>query len=137
MDGISTGELAERAGVGKETIRYYERRGLLPEPPRTDAGYRQYAPEDVRRLRFIRTAQKLGFTLDEIGGLLSLRVESDGSCEAVEGRARGVLDRIEGQIEDLRGMKEALEELLQACRAAEPTEPCPILSAIEDEEVAS
>lgn len=137
MDGITTGELAERAGVGRETVRYYERRGLLPEPPRTEAGYRQYSPEDVRRLRFIRTAQELGFTLDEIGGLLGLRVRPDGSCEAVEARARNVLDRVERQIGELRGMKAALEALLQSCRAAEATDPCPILSAIENEEVGS
>jgi len=137
MEGITTGELAERAGVGKETVRYYERRGLLPEPPRTEAGYRQYSPDDVRRLRFIRTAQGLGFTLDEIDGLLSLRVHPDGSCRAVEARARTVLDRVERQIGELRGMKAALQELLRACRGAEPTEPCPILSAIENEEVGS
>ncbi|NIP57550.1 MAG: MerR family transcriptional regulator [Gemmatimonadetes bacterium] len=137
MERITTGELAERAGVGKETIRYYERRGLLPEPPRTEAGYRQYSAADVRRLRFIRTAQDLGFTLDEIDGLLGLRVHPDESCRAVEARARAVLDRVERQIGELRGMKTALEELLRACRAAEATEPCPILSAIENEKVGS
>lgn len=132
MSTFTTGELAERAGVGTQTVRYYERRGLLREPPRTDAGYRQYDDSDVDRLRFIRTAQRLGFKLEEIDELLGLRVETDGSCDEVEARARAVLDRIDGQISDLRAIRRALGELLEACRKAEATDPCPILSAIEE-----
>lgn len=134
MDGITTGELADRADVNVQTVRYYERRGLLPEPPRTDAGYRRYGPEDVRRLRFIRRAQELGFTLDEIGELLELRVEDGSRCRPVERKAREVLGRVEEQMTDLRRIHEALVELVRKCEAAEPTEPCPILAAIDVDE---
>lgn len=131
MDGITTGELAEKADVNVQTVRYYERRGLLPEPPRTESGYRQYGLEDVRRLRFIRRAQELGFTLDEIAGLLDLRVDRREECDAVERQAREVVDRVEGQMADLRSIRDALTELIRKCREAEATEPCPILSAID------
>ena len=80
MDGLSTGEIAKQGGVNLETIRYYERRGLLPKPPRTPSGYRTFDPEAVRRIRFIKQAQGLGFSLKEIKALLALRVDPCSSC---------------------------------------------------------
>jgi MerR family transcriptional regulator, copper efflux regulator len=82
------GELANAADVGVETIRFYERKGLLPEPPRSDAGYRLYDAEAVRRVRFIRKAKDLGFTLSETKDLLDLRVTDTSTCEDVANRAR-------------------------------------------------
>ncbi len=89
---LTIGQLAASAGVGRETIRYYERKGLLEEPPRSAAGYRHYPPDVPRRLRFICRAQELGFTLAEISGLLDLRVDEVSACAAVETRAREKLE---------------------------------------------
>ena len=96
---LTIGALARAAEVGVETIRFYERRGLLAEPPRTAAGYRQYPVNTVDRLRFIRRAQRLGFTLSEISELLELRVDEVAACGTVEVRARDKLADIEGKIE--------------------------------------
>ena len=136
MENLTTGQLAEEAGVNVQTVRYYERRGLLPEPPRSPAGYRQYRPHDVVRLRFIRRAQTLGFRLSEIEELLDLRVREDGTCDAVQARAEAAVARIDTQIEMLARMREALAALLEACRAREPTGECPILEKLEKEESA-
>lgn len=132
MDTMTTSELASGAGVNVQTVRYYERRGLLPEPPRTRSGYRQYRPDDLRRLRFIKRAQDLGFRLAEIAELLSLRVWADGSCGEVQDRAEGAISRIDEQVEHLTRMRQALASLVRACRQREPTGECPILEALED-----
>ncbi|MDX1632862.1 MAG: MerR family transcriptional regulator [Thermoanaerobaculia bacterium] len=128
---FSTGQLAEKADVGVQTVRYYERRGLLPPPPRTEGGHRKYGPDDLRRLRFIRRAQDLGFQLDEIKELLDLRVVEGEPCERVGERADQVIDRIDERLEDLERMRRALVELRLACERAEPTDPCPILGSLE------
>src|SRR5207237_9845446 len=86
MEILSIGQVARRAGVGVETVRFYERQGLLEEPPRRASGYRQYSEEVVSRLRFIKRAQQLGFSLKEISELLLLRVDAQASCEEVKGR---------------------------------------------------
>jgi DNA-binding transcriptional MerR regulator len=91
------GELAIHAGVNAQTLRYYERRGLVGANRRTGSGYREYGPNAVRQVRFIRRAQDLGFTLDEIGDLLGLRADSSKSCSAVEKSASATLERIEGE----------------------------------------
>lgn len=129
---LTIGQLAERTGfgVGVETIRYYERKGLLDEPPRTPAGYRQYPPGTVDRLRFVRRAQALGFTLDEIGDLLELRVDEVAACPSVEESARTKLELVKSKIRELRRIRRSLEHLLRACRAREPTSECPILEAL-------
>jgi len=129
---LTIGELAERTGfgVGVETIRYYERRGLLKEPPRTPSGYRQYAPETVQRLRFIRRAQGLGFTLEEIGDLLELKVDDVSACPSVEARARAKLDDVATKIGELRRIQRSLDGLVAACRARESTGECPMLEAL-------
>jgi len=131
---LTIGQLAERTGfgVGVETIRYYERQGLIDDPPRTPSGYRQYAPEMVERLRFIRRAQGLGFTLEEIGDLLELRVDEVSACPGVEESARVRLEDVSTKIRELRGIKRSLERLVAACRAREPTGDCPILEALQE-----
>ena len=110
---LTIGALADAADVGRETIRFYEREGLVPDPPRSPAGYRLYGPEIVGRLRFIRRAQQLGFTLSEIAELLDLRVDDPAGCDAVEARARRKLADVEDKISDLRRMGDALSRLVE------------------------
>jgi MerR family mercuric resistance operon transcriptional regulator len=97
---LTVGALAGAAGVGRETVRFYERKGLIDEPPRTPAGYRRYPQDTVQRLRFIRRAQELGFTLGEIADLLALRVDEVSACGTVEVRAREKLKQVETKIAD-------------------------------------
>jgi Hg(II)-responsive transcriptional regulator len=129
---LTIGALAKEAGMGVETIRFYERKGLLPEPPRTAAGYRQYAPDAVERLRFIRRAQGLGFSLKGISELMDLRVDEVAACGAVEQHAREKLAQVAGKITELRRIETALHRLVSACEAREPTSECPILEELED-----
>ena len=130
---LTIGALAQAAGVGVETIRFYERKGLLPEPPRTLAGYRQYPGDTVDRVKFIRRAQGLGFALREISELLDLRVDEVAACGPVEAQAREKLEQVAGKIEALRLMETALHRLVEACEAREPTGACPILEELDHE----
>jgi Hg(II)-responsive transcriptional regulator len=125
------GEAAARAAVNAQTLRYYERRGLLPAPARRRSGYREYDRGAVSRVRFIKHAQALGFTLDEIAGLLALRVDGKTACAQVEGRAEGAIGRIEKKITDLRRMRRVLTRLAAACRRQHLTGDCPILQALD------
>ncbi len=129
---FTIGPLAKQAGVGVEAIRFYEREGLLPEPPRSASGYRQYSSDSVQRLRFIRKAQTLGFSLNEISELLDLRVDEVGACGAVELRAREKLARVADKITELRRIETALQQLVWACEAREPTGECPILEELKE-----
>ena len=129
---IRTGEVAARAGVNIQTLRYYERRGLFPTPRRTSAGYRQYADDAVARLRFIKHAQELGFSLNEIQDLLGLRVRHGAACDAVERTTRQKIEVVQQRIRDLQRMKRTLERLAAACAARRPTDDCPILEVLED-----
>jgi DNA-binding transcriptional MerR regulator len=131
---LTIGQVARRARVHLDTLRYYERRGLLPVPPRTAAGYRQYLPETVRRVEFIKRAQALGFTLDEIDGLLTLRVTPGRGCKTVERRARSAIARLDRHLAELHHMRRALARLTDACRAKHATDECPLLEAIEPHE---
>lgn len=134
MDSLSIGQLARAAEVGVETIRFYEREGLIAEPPRRHSGYREYPPEAVARVRFIRRAKELGFTLKEIAELLTLRVDPEKSCADVRALAKAKVADVEAKMRDLARIKAALEELARACRGKGPTSECPILDAIEQEE---
>lgn len=134
MDFLTIGKVARRAGVGVETVRYYEREGLIAEPNRRPSGYRQYDEQTVRRIRFIRHAKELGFTLREIRELLELRVDPDCSCADVRKLANAKIADIEQRIETLQRMKEALSALVTACRRRKRTDACPILEAIDDPE---
>jgi len=128
---LSIGQVARLAAVGVETIRYYEREGLIDEPPRTESGYRQYPPETVLRIRFIRHAKELGFSLKEIGELLSLRTDSGASCVDVRERATAKISEIETKLQSLARMKDVLLTLAATCTGAGPTSECPILEALE------
>ncbi len=130
---MTIGQLAKRAGVNVQTLRYYERRALLPAPPRTGSGYRQYPVESVRRIAFIKRAQDLGFTLDEVSELLAFRVDSRTNCETVEARAAGAIARIDAKMAELERMRTALGTLVDSCRTRRATSDCPILESLEDE----
>lgn len=135
MEVLTIGQLAKQAGVGVETIRFYEREGLLAEPKRRPSSrYRQYSPQAVRRVRFIRHAKELGFTLKEIQELLHLRVDPDSTCAEVRRRAQSKVADIEARISSLERMKGALERLAARCRGRGPTKECPILEELDREE---
>jgi len=128
---LTIGKLATQGGVNIGTIRYYERRGLLITPQRARSGYRLYADDAVRRLQFIRQAQLLGFSLNEIQELLSLRMQPGTTCADIRQRARQKIAAVDNKIEDLRRIKGALTTLAAACRGTGPTSECPILEALE------
>ncbi len=134
METLTIGKLAKKAGVNIETIRYYERRKLIPEPPRRESGYRQYGPDFVIRIQFIKRAQELGFSLNEIAELLALRIDPETNCSEVRNRAESKITNIEGKIQTLQSMKQALVELVQVCNRNGTTGECPILETLEGKE---
>jgi MerR family transcriptional regulator, copper efflux regulator len=131
---LTIGTVAKRAGVPIDTIRYYEREGLLPEPLRRASGYRSYNDSAVSRLRFIRRAKDLGFTLDEIRDLLALSADRHRGVKAVRERAQQRLERIDARIAELTRIRKGLEQLIEACPGRGDPEQCPILRALADEE---
>ncbi len=131
---LTIGQVAEAADVNVQTIRYYERRGLFPTPRRTPTGYRQYTDDAVARLRFIKHAQDLGFSLQEIQELLGLRVRHGAACDAVEKRTRQRIQVVQQRIRDLQRMKRTLERLAAACADRRPTDDCPILEVLEHDD---
>ena len=133
MNNMTIGKLAQRCGVGVETIRFYEREGLIEEPQRRDSGYRQYPEETARRVRFIKRAKELGFTLKEIRELLALRIRPEATCGDVRHQAEAKIADIEQRIVMLQKMKQALARLTVACSGRGPTSQCPILEAMEDD----
>jgi MerR family transcriptional regulator, copper efflux regulator len=133
-DRLTIGKLAQLGGVNLETVRYYEREGLLPKPPRTTAGYRIFPRDAARRLRFIKRAQELGFSLSEIRELLSLRVKSGARHAEVRMRARSKIVDIDQKIRTLQRMKNALRTLTERCEACAPSAACPIVESLEDNE---
>jgi len=133
MERMSIGRLAKTAEIGVETIRFYEREGLLPEPERTASGYRQYPADTVARLGFIRRAKRLGFSLGEIRELLGL-AEARGDRGRVKALAEHKLAEIEQRIEELRRMRGALAELTRQCSGHGPVAGCPIIEALHENE---
>ncbi len=133
METLKIGQLARRAGVGVETVRFYERRGLIDEPPRRASGYRQFSPETVGRLRFIRRAKELGFSLGEIKELLDLRVSPETPRGEVKRTALAKIADLEERIATLEQMKSALQEITAACSGEGPVGSCPILDALEND----
>lgn len=130
---LTIGKVAKAAGIGTETVRFYERQGLIAAPPRTAAGYRQYPAETVARLRFIRRAKVLGFTLDEIGELLGLRIEGGQSCDAVRSLASEKLADIQRRLTELERMARVLRGLISSCDLDLESDACPILDALDED----
>ncbi len=134
MSGLKIGQVAKRAEIGIETIRFYERKGLLEEPPRRESGYRHYPLDVIHRIRFIKRAKELGFSLREIGELLALRVDETTSSSEVRHRAQAKIAEIAEKIGDLERMKTALATVTACCRGQGPIGECPILDALETDE---
>lgn len=127
-DSFTVGRLAASAGVNVETIRYYQRRGLLPVPAASSGRARRYTKKDLQRLRFIKRAQRLGFALEEAAELMAL---SEGrSCSVACGVAERRLADVEKKIADLAVMQDALRRLVGQCQANAPEAPCPLVEAI-------
>ena len=131
MASMTIGRLAKEAGVNIDTIRYYERNGLIPEPVRRASGYREYEVADVRRLRFIVRAKDLGFKLAEIAELLSLSADRD--VGGVKRRAEQRLEQVEHKIEELQRVRRGLKTLVDACPGHGDLERCPIVAALSGE----
>ncbi len=131
MSSLKSGELAKQAGVNVETLRFYERKGLLVEPPRRASGYREYPPDAVQRIRFIQRAKELGFTLREIKGLLELKVDPDTTCAVVKERAAEKIVGVKQKVSDLKKIERALSKLMNSCRENSPIDECPILKHLE------
>jgi Hg(II)-responsive transcriptional regulator len=133
MNGFSIGEFAKQANVHVETLRYYERRGLIPRPHRTVSNYRVYSSEDLRRVKFVKQAQGLGFSLNEIKKLLALRATPRAKCTDVRKYATYKIEDINARIRSLLRMRKTLEKLLDECAGNRPVTQCPILESLESE----
>ena len=133
-EAMTIGTLARAAGVGVDTVRFYEREGLLPQPARRASGYRQYTAATAQRLRFIRRAKELGFSLDEIRDLLALSADRERGVSGVRQRAEARAAEVERRIRELRRMQRGLQRLIDACPGHGPLEACPILAALGDKE---
>jgi MerR family copper efflux transcriptional regulator len=131
---LTIGAVAKRVGVAIDTIRYYEREGLLPEPLRRASGYRSYDESAIAQLNFIRRAKLLGFTLEEIRDLLALSADRQRGVEAVKQRAQQRLAEIDMRIAELQRVRNGLEQLVDACPGHGAPEECPILRALVDVE---
>ena len=128
---MKIGKLARDVGVNIQTVRYYERRGLLEDPRGSESGYREYDGSTADRLRFIRRAQELGFTLDEITDLLALRLDPNTPAHAVKERARAKIEEVESRIHDLEHIRDALNHLAGRCAGdCGPTGDCPFLESL-------
>ncbi len=132
---LTIGQLAKRAGVGIETIRFYEREGVIEPPARRESGYREFGPDAVARLRFIRRAQELGFSLKEIVELLALKTDTKRDCSGVKRRAMAKIEAVERKLRDLRRIRTQLLTLTAACDESRPIQECPILRAFEKDEI--
>lgn len=128
MAELTIGRLADEAGVNVETIRYYQRRGLMPEPDKPLNGHRRYAADAIRRVHFIKRAQVLGFTLEEIGSLLEL--DESHACAETRELAAHKLEVIENKLADLKAMRKALVALVRQCDSGVAKVACPIIHAL-------
>jgi len=128
---MRTHEVADRAGVNAQTLRYYERRGLLAEPPRSPGGYRDYPVSAVGVLRFVKRSQELGFTLAEVEELLSLAEGGPDSCDRARALAAAHVAELDRKIADLQRMRASLGDLVATCERPRADRSCPLLEAID------
>jgi len=133
VEKLTISRLARLGGVNLETVRYYEREGLLPRPPRTRSGYRIFPNDAARRLRFIKRAQQLGFSLTEIRELLTLRLRPGTKRDLIRARAETKIADIEQKIKTLTAMKQSLAQLTTQCSGCGPVSECPILESLDHE----
>jgi DNA-binding transcriptional MerR regulator len=132
--GMRTSEVAERAGVNTQTLRYYERRGLLASPPRSTSGYRDYPASAVILLRFVKRVQQLGFCLDEAGELVHLAAGGPRACESARALASARMSEIDRRLADLHRMRDSLAELVATCDLPRKDRRCSLLDALHTEE---
>lgn len=132
MESLTIGQVADAAGVGVETVRFYHRKGLVAEPPREGTSHRRYPSEAVARIRFIRGAQNLGFSLKEIEDLMSLRIAPGASKADVKARAETKVAEIREKMQDLQRMRDTLLKLIGACHGSGSLDDCPILDAFDE-----
>ena len=130
---MRSSQVATEAGVNVQTLRYYERRGLLPEPERSDSGYRSYDTHAVRTVRFIKGAQQLGFSLEQIDTLLALAAGGPRNCDAAKALATDKIGDLEAKIARLSVMRDSLRQLVATCDRSPSKRDCPLLEAIEDD----
>jgi len=130
MSSYTIGQLARSSGTGVDTIRYYERRGLIGAPPRRASGYRDYPEDAAVRLRFIVRAKSLGFSLMDIKQLLDLRVSPEATCADVRARGEAKVADVRSKLKPLRKMERALVRLVGSCDGRAPSSACPILDAL-------
>lgn len=128
---LTIGKVARAAGVGVETVRFYERKGLVSRPRRPEGGFRIYSPATVARIRFIRAAQGLGFSLREVSELLSLRADAAADAGSVRVQVETKLHDVDNRIRRLKDMRTALQNLLEGCSGGGPVRTCSILSALD------
>jgi len=131
---LTIGRLAREVGVNLETVRFYERRGLLPRPPRSASGYRLFPVDAKRRLKFIKRTQELGFSLSEIRDLLALRVSRRTTSAEIRKRTEAKISDIEGKIKSLDSMPKSLLKLVRSCGGCTPASECPILESLDRED---
>ncbi|MFQ5660889.1 MAG: MerR family transcriptional regulator [Gammaproteobacteria bacterium] len=131
METLSIGQVAKQTGVSVETIRFYEHKGLIEEPRRKESGYRQYMEDDLKKFIFIQQAKTLGFSLNEIKELLSLRSDPKTTSREIKRIAELKLENIEEKLKMLRKMKRTLESLIEQCPGKGPLNDCPILEALD------
>lgn len=132
---MRTAQVARQAGVNAQTLRYYERRGLLPEPRRSESGHRAYGPQAVRIVRFVKRAQELGFSLDDIEVLLHLAGGGPDSCASVRALAGDKIDELEAKIAHLVAMRDSLRSLMTTCDRPRTDRECPLLHALDESTV--
>ncbi len=132
MKKYTIGQLAQLADINIQTIRFYERKGILPKPDRKPSGYRLFTDDDVKRLNFILLSKNHGFSLQEIKELLDLRIDSKSSCDEVRLLAEKKVKVMDEKIHELQSMKGALEKLVDSCHKIEYSSDCPILEAFEE-----
>lgn len=131
MTLLNIGQVAKQTGVTVETLRFYEKQGLVETPQRSDAGYRLYPPETVKRIRFIQHAKDVGFTLKDIGELLALRREPGTSCTDIKLRTTQKIEEVDKKIEDLQRIRDALARMILKCSGRGALSECPILAELE------
>lgn len=130
---MQIGQLAKRAGVAVDTVRYYEHKGILPEPERRASGYRRYVEDDVARLRFVRRGKALGFTLAEIRDLLALSGRRADDMAGLKTAATEKLADVERKLDELTRIRDGLQALVASCPGHGPLDHCPILAALAEE----
>ena len=134
METMTIGQVAKATGLKIQTLRFYEDKGLIEEPPRRSSGYREYSISALARLNFIKRAKELGFSLKEIREILLLRVDPEATCSDVKARAEAKIAEVEEKIRSLKRIRNALAKISSSCRGKGPTSECPIMEALGESE---